>query len=40
MAAPEECLNVFHSLRDQYMADGGQAVMEEKITAWENMYGE
>jgi len=40
MAAPEDCLDVFYALRDQYMADGGQAVMEEKIAAWENMYGE
>ncbi|MDR1263470.1 MAG: extracellular solute-binding protein [Oscillospiraceae bacterium] len=38
MAAPEDCLKVFHELRDQYMRDGGQAVMEEKIAAWDNMY--
>lgn len=40
MAKPEECLDLFRKLRDQYMADGGQAVMEEKIAAWEKMYGE
>lgn len=40
MAAPEDCLDTFYKLRDQYMADGGQAVMDEKIAAWENMYGE
>lgn len=39
MASPEECLNVFHTLRDQYMSEGGQAVMEEKIAAWDNMHG-
>ncbi len=35
MAKPEDCLDVFHQLRDQYMKDGGQAVMDEKIAAWE-----
>lgn len=40
MASPEECLDTFHTLRDQYMTNGGQAVMEEKTAAWENMYGE
>lgn len=38
MAAPEECLKVFHELRHQYMKDGGQAVMDEKTAAWENMH--
>ncbi len=38
MAAPEDCLKVFYELRDQYMKDGGQAVMEEKIAAWDNMH--
>ena len=37
MAAPADCLKVFHELRDQYMRDGGQAVMDEKIIAWDNM---
>lgn len=37
MAKPEDCLNVFYTLREQYMKDGGQAVMDEKIAAWENM---
>lgn len=40
MASPEECLNVFYKLREQYMEEGGQAVMEEKIAAWEKMHGE
>ncbi len=39
MASPEECLDVFRTLRDQYMANGGQAVMDEKIAAWEKMHG-
>ena len=38
MAAPEDCLKVFRELRDQYMKDGGQAVMEEKTAAWDNMH--
>ena len=35
VAAPEECLELFRQLRDEYMAEGGQAVMEEKVAAWE-----
>lgn len=38
MAKPEDCLTTFYQLRDQYMADGGQAVMEEKIAAWDNAH--
>lgn len=38
MAKPEDCLDTFHTLRDQYMKDGGQAVMEEKTIAWDNMH--
>ncbi|MDR1600664.1 MAG: extracellular solute-binding protein [Oscillospiraceae bacterium] len=38
MAKPEDCLETFHQLREQYMRDGGQAVMEEKIAAWDNMH--
>lgn len=38
MASPEECTSLFRTLRDQYMAQGGQAVMEEKTAAWEKMY--
>ena len=36
MAKPEDCLTVFKELCDQYMKDGGQAVMDEKIAAWDN----
>ena len=35
VAAPEECLDLFRQLRDEYMAEGGQAVMDEKVAAWE-----
>ena len=35
VAAPEECLELFYQLRDEYMAEGGQAVMDEKVAAWE-----
>lgn len=38
MAKPEDCLNVFRALRDEYMEMGGTAVMEEKIAAWDNMH--
>lgn len=38
MAAPEDCLKVFNELRGQYMKDGGQAVMDEKIAAWDKMH--
>lgn len=37
MAKPEECLAVFHKLRDEYMAMGGTEVMNEKIAAWDKM---
>ena len=38
MAAPEDCSKVFAELRDQYMRDGGQAIMDEKIVAWDNAH--
>lgn len=37
MAKPEECLSVYQELLGNYMAQGGQAVMDEKIAAWDAM---
>lgn len=38
MAKPEDCLTIFRQLRDEYMAQGGTEVMNEKIAAWDNMH--
>lgn len=35
MAAPEDCLDLFHELCEQYMEQGGQAVYDEKVAAWD-----
>ena len=37
MAKPEECLSLYQELLANYMAQGGQAVMDEKIAAWDAM---
>lgn len=35
MCAPEECHDLFTSMVQEYLTRGGQAVMDEKIAAWD-----
>lgn len=37
MAKPEDCLALYEQLLADYMAQGGQAVMEEKMAVWDAM---
>lgn len=38
MAKPEDCVELLHTMTKEYMAMGGQAVMEEKLAAWDAMH--
>ncbi len=38
MAKPEDCLGIYEQLVKQYMAEGGQAIMDEKVAAWDKAH--
>ena len=40
VAAPEDFDSVFDSGLNDYLSSGGQAIIDERITAWERVFGD